>query len=514
MSQTVVAPRPVTDVAPPAVPPDAGRTPAPGGPALHTVVLVPTALTLLLGLWGVRRQDSMWRDESVTYQVAHRSLSEICRLLGNVDAVHGLYYLLMHTVFRVWDGGLLALRLPSVLAMTVTAGLVGLLGHRLAGPRAGLAAALVFAVSPTTQYYAQEGRSYALVCALVAWSSLLLCAAAEDRCRPGTWTAYAAVQLTACLLHEFAVLALLAHGVTLLTAGAARPVWRHWAGAGVVVALGLLPLAVLSQRQSAQVDWISPPGWGVLLGLAAGALPTAACTAHLVRRPTPGAVRLTRYAGPLLIVPPAALLLLSFWHPLFVGRYVLYSTIGGALLLGAALESVLPPAAACPAPRSPRGVLRAAAVPVTALTALAVSVPWQVHLRSPESRKDDVVAAARAVRELGRPGDGVLFLPQRRRDAQRVLPRAFRGLTDLALDRTAAASATLYGTEVSAPRLHARLLTVDRVVTVTDPPGEPVDTTPEERLKRRVLARDFHRCATRRVPGLVVSLWARSRGGC
>ena len=68
------------------------------------------------GLWGIERQDSMWRDESVTYQVAHRPLGELWGLLGHIDAVHGLYYLLMHTVFALWDGGLVALRLPSVLA--------------------------------------------------------------------------------------------------------------------------------------------------------------------------------------------------------------------------------------------------------------------------------------------------------------------------------------------------------------------------------------------------------------
>lgn len=63
--------------------------------------LLPALLALLMGLWGIRRENSMWRDESVTYQVAHRSLSEIWHLLGNADAVHGLYYFFMHALFAV-----------------------------------------------------------------------------------------------------------------------------------------------------------------------------------------------------------------------------------------------------------------------------------------------------------------------------------------------------------------------------------------------------------------------------
>ncbi|WP_236669854.1 glycosyltransferase family 39 protein [Streptomyces antimycoticus] len=156
----------------------------------------------------------MWRDESTTYQIAHRSVGEIGHLLGNADVAHGLYYLLMHAVFALWDGGLLALRLPSVLAMAATAAGVGLLGHRLAGPRAGLAAGLVFPLFPAVQRYAPEGRSYALVCAAVVVATHLLLSAVV-RLRKRTWAGYAAVASLACLLHEFAILAVAAHGIEL-----------------------------------------------------------------------------------------------------------------------------------------------------------------------------------------------------------------------------------------------------------------------------------------------------------
>lgn len=95
--------------------------------------VLPPLLAVLLGLWGLERRGSMWRDESVTWQVAHRPLGGIRELLGQVDAVHGLYYLLMHGVLLVWDGGLWALRLPSVAATALAAAGVAAIAHRLSG---------------------------------------------------------------------------------------------------------------------------------------------------------------------------------------------------------------------------------------------------------------------------------------------------------------------------------------------------------------------------------------------
>ncbi|MDT0478427.1 glycosyltransferase family 39 protein, partial [Streptomyces sp. DSM 41014] len=142
---------------------------------------------------------SLWSDEAVTYEVAHRSTADIWRLLAEADVVHGLHYFLMHAVFVLWDGGPVALRLPSVLAVAATAAGVGLLGHRLAGPRAGLLAGLALPLLPAMQRYAQEGRSYALVCALVTWGTWLLLEALDGGGRK-RWAGYGAVMLAACLL--------------------------------------------------------------------------------------------------------------------------------------------------------------------------------------------------------------------------------------------------------------------------------------------------------------------------
>lgn len=128
-------------------------------------VVAPMAVMLVIACWGLDR-GGIWRDEAATFQVARRTVPQIWRLLHEVDAVHGLYYLLMRPVLAVHPGEVL-LRLPSVAAAVTTTGLVAALGTRLARPRVGLWAGLLYAVTPMVGHYAQEGRSYAMVAAVL-----------------------------------------------------------------------------------------------------------------------------------------------------------------------------------------------------------------------------------------------------------------------------------------------------------------------------------------------------------
>ncbi|MCJ1680743.1 hypothetical protein MTF65_26030 [Streptomyces sp. APSN-46.1] len=450
---------------------------------------LPPLLAVLLGLWGLERGGSggggsMWRDESVTWQVAHRPLGALWELLGQVDAVHGLYYLLMHGVFGLWDGGLWALRLPSVAATALAAAGVAAVGHRLAGGRAALLAGAVYAVLPPVQMYAQEGRSYALVAAAVVWATYLML---RER-----WVPYAVVLLLGCWLHEFAVLALLAHA---FTAWRSRG-WR-WS-AGAVVAL-LLPLALVSARQAErQLGWLGRPSWQDW-----AAYGVVAALALLLARGAPAPSReLVRVALPLVLLPPGLLMVISLVHPWYVDRYVLYALAGLALLAGARAARVR--------------LVRVRAGWQWALVAALLVPPlgfWSAWLRTPESRKDDVLAVAAAVRERARPGDAVLFMPARRREWLLSSPEVYATLRDLALDRSPAASHSLWGGESAPAEIRARLRAAPRVLALLDPAGQPLDPYPAEAVKRRTLASEFELCAVSEVRGARVAVYARP-GAC
>src|SRR5689334_5647804 len=190
--------------------------------------LIPVLWTLALGLWGLPRQHSVWRDEAATWQVAQRSTTEIWHMLGQVDAVHGLYYLLMHGLFECFGPSTTTLRLPSVLAMAVAAACVTVIGHRLAGTGAGLGGGLAFGLLPAVQFYLQEGRPYALVAAGAAIATLLLVTVLEDHGRAALWAAYGGAVALCGLLNWLSLMMLPAHAATLAWAGARRGVWARW----------------------------------------------------------------------------------------------------------------------------------------------------------------------------------------------------------------------------------------------------------------------------------------------
>ncbi|MDQ1028830.1 mannosyltransferase [Streptomyces umbrinus] len=533
-------------------------------PQVAVAVLVPVLVMFGIGLWGIDR-GGMWRDEAVTFQVARRSLPQIWQLLHSVDAVHGLYYLLMHPVLAVHPGEV-ALRLPSLCAAAATAGLVAALGARLARPRVGLWAGLLYAVTPMAGHFAQEGRSYALVAAGVAASTLLLARAVtadadgdggggqggsggggrggdqEDapvgrlarHARVVGWCAYGGVVAVTVLLHEFAVLVLIAHAATLALARMPRRVWRDWACAAGAVLLVLLPLALISSGQAEQVAWLRPPGGGTverLLRSFTGPTmlvlgPYLLLIALALRHPfTPparrGELSVPTVALPLLLLPPAVLIVVSRHWPLYDDRYVLYALAGAPLLAAAGAERLVLAArraglARCEteglmrgsggapdsAPDSDPALVRGVRVPyaATLVGVLAITLAFVSQLpvlredRDPARRPDNLAVVSAAAAQRMSPGDPVLFLPSLGRRSALAYPKGFQGTRDIALEEPAPVSGTLYGRETGPDELRRRLAGLDRVWVVAEPyalksawfPSEPT-----ERVKLTVVGEEF-----------------------
>lgn len=470
---------------------------------------LPFLWTLAFGLWGLSREHSVWRDEAATWQVAAgRSTGEIWDLLGNVDAVHGLYYLLMHGLFEVFGASTTTLRLPSVLAVAVAAVCVAVMGRRLAGFWAGLGGGLALGLLPAVQFYLQEGRPYALVAAGAGLSTLLLVsllspepAGPGRRVRP-RWTAYGTAVLVCALLNWLSLLILPAHAVTLWWVRAGRAVWLRWCAHGAAALAGALPLILYSRGQSDQVSWIPPLTWHMLVGpgilLTVGGLCAAA--------DRPGRARLSAAAVglPLLAVPQLGLIGVSVVRPLFLDRYVLFSMVGLALLLGAALGAAV---RVC-APRFPRaGRLL---VPVVLGIAAVALLPVEVGKRAPASRIDDVLSVAGEVERLKRDGDAVLFVPAARRDTALVSPEAFTGLSDIALASTPVSSGTLKGEEAGPETIRAALLGRRRVLLVTDAARVAKEPSAErDRTKAAVLRERFAVVEDRQVRGRRVTVYER-----
>ncbi|MFF5338922.1 glycosyltransferase family 39 protein [Streptomyces sp. NPDC013181] len=464
--------------------------------------LVPALWTLALGLWGLSRQGSLWRDEAATWQVALRSGADIRALLGHVDAVHGLYYLLMHGLFDWFGPTTTTLRLPSVLAVAVAAACVAAVGERLAGRWAGLGGGMVLGLLPAVQFYLQEGRPYALVAAGTGVATLLLVTLVQGHGGWGRWAAYAGAVLCGALLNWFSLLVLPAHLVTLVWSGAGRRVAARWAVASAGAVAGALPLVLFTAEQAGQVSWIPPLTWHMLVG--PGVLLALGALAALADRPGAGRLSVASVGLPLLAVPQLGLVAVSLGKPLFLDRYVLFSMLGLALLAGGVCAAAVRAAA----PRFP--VASRWLVPGLLVCVVAALLPQSLAKRSPSSRVDDVLAMAADVRRLKEPGVAVVFLPSARRDARQVSPGAFTGLRDIALVRGPLASGTLSGVEAAPDRIRAAMLAERRILLVTDAPeAARTEHARRERVKAAVLREHFGIVADARVRGRRVTLYER-----
>jgi len=296
---------------------------------------VPAVATGLIAATGLNR-PGLWTDELATWGMATTPWSEFWPVLRYVDAVLAPYYVFMHVWVSVFGDSDLALRLPSLLAMVASAALIGGLGARLAGPTAGTLAGLVFAVLPSTSRYAAEVRPYGLT-VLVGCVATWLLVRAWDRPTFVRWAGYGLAVAVLGSLHIVAVLLVAAHA-WLVGAWKRRLWWRFALAAGVGVAV-VTPLLLYGSRQRHQVAYISPVGFysaipyaQVVFGGVALALLVVLLGLFGLPLRFPSAV-FTAWA----VVPPLALIVVSTVLPMFLPRYLVYTTPGWCLLAGVAL---------------------------------------------------------------------------------------------------------------------------------------------------------------------------------
>lgn len=221
-------------------------------------------------------------------------------------------------------------------------------------------------------------------------------------------------------------------------------------------------------------------------------------------RPRTGRLSAAAVGMPLLAVPQIGLIGLSLIQPLFLDRYVLFSLLGLALLIGAAVGSAVR-AAESPFPKASKWML-----PAVVVAAVAALLPQSLAKRSPASRVDDVLAVASEVRRLKGPGGAVLFIPSARRDTRSVSPEAFAGLRDIALAESPERSGTLKGVEAGPARIRAAMLAQQRILLVTDAArvAKPV-AAERDGTKASVLEGYFTAVADKQVRGRRVTVYER-----
>src|ERR1700712_2907391 len=140
-------------------------------------VLDPIGVGVLAGGVSLARagRPAFWYYEAATISAAYsRSLGQLWQMLGNVDAVHGLYYLLMHGWFCLFPPSEFWSRAPSALAVGGTAAGGVVLGKQMSTRTVAIAAGVICAILPRTTWAGIEARPSALSLMAAVWLTVLL----------------------------------------------------------------------------------------------------------------------------------------------------------------------------------------------------------------------------------------------------------------------------------------------------------------------------------------------------
>ncbi|MEN9935270.1 MAG: hypothetical protein RLZZ387_1849 [Chloroflexota bacterium] len=432
------------------------------------IFLLPVAIFLLalaLRLFAIDRQ-SLWYDEGLTVALAQRAPAQILRDAA-ADVHPPLYYWALHLWIGLLDTSEAAARSLSALSGAAAAALTAILGRRWFGSAAAIVSGVAAAVSPLAVHYGQEARMYAMAALLAAllWLALDLW---RETGRARWLALYALAALAALFTHYFMVTVVAAAGLAglaLLVHATPPPSRRRERGPGGVVfwlllhaalAAAYLPLAWGSRERitgwsvsqqgtppiqllgdvlrhfalgpSAPVEW-----WPLLLPFAALLL-VAPLTLHSSSAgegreatgeglltswgedrgarvsPAPAAGTPLLLAAAWLLVPLAAIALLSLSQPYYRPRFLLPALPAFHLLLGAG-AAALAAHLARPAllARSMRHHVVSLMIAVAALVLASVPALAREYT-DPRVWRDDYRGLARAIGVTARPNDAVVLV--------------------------------------------------------------------------------------------------------
>jgi hypothetical protein len=202
--------------------------------ALFAVALAASGLVLTLGLRAVYRAP-LNVDEELTVRVARASFGSI---FGTVRGRGGgpFHFWLEHLTLQ-WPGGLVGLRVPSIVFALAALAAVVLLAEELAGRTEAAAAAALVASAPLFVSYSSFGRPHTMLLAWIEWGTLAsLRAARQDDRR--LWIVAGVLLGSSVFVHPTAPLYALTAFATALVY-ARRPL-RAWPGA-CALAITLCP---------------------------------------------------------------------------------------------------------------------------------------------------------------------------------------------------------------------------------------------------------------------------------
>jgi mannosyltransferase len=374
-------------------------------------VAIITALAAAVRLRHLGEQ-SIWIDEAASATRATMPLHAMWHLISTRETNMALYFLLLRVWIDLFGQSEAALRLPSAFASIATVPVLYCAGRRMFGATAGIVAALLFALAPSSVYYAQEARGYSMEALGVA-GSLLFFVKVLDRPSAANLAGWTLTTVFAIYCHSLAATIIPAELVALPLGSPRTLPWRR-----LGIALGALTvlvgpyLALLVHNDHGQIDWVGPLTWvsaaNVLYGGVANEMWIDA-SGHLMVLATVfgmllGVVGFVRawdesreaaipyaLAASAIVGPVTLICLASFRNNLLFYRYLVFTTPALCLFISGGIAA-----------------LRGWRIQTMALVVLVTVFAWHTSHTLEYVQREPWREVATFIKASGRPGDALV----------------------------------------------------------------------------------------------------------
>lgn len=226
-------------------------------PGVRATALVLGVATLVALATRLLISRGLWVDEAISVRQARLPFGDMLGELAATDVHPPLYYAILWASRRLTGEGELALRLPSVIAGTLTVPAVFGLAREAFDRRTAVVAAVFAVAAPFLVWYSQEARMYGLfilLAVLAAWAQI-------RALKTGSWTAWVMVAIASAALvatQWFGVTTVVVQQVACAVVVRrrhdvqARAQAQRWAVSAALLALLLLPLVpyLITQLQA------------------------------------------------------------------------------------------------------------------------------------------------------------------------------------------------------------------------------------------------------------------------
>jgi mannosyltransferase len=378
-------------------------------PEVMAIAII-TALAAAVRLRHLGEQ-SIWVDEAASATRATMPLHAMWLLIGTRETNMALYFLILRVWIDLFGQSEAALRLPSAFASIATVPVLYCAGRRMFGATAGIVAALLFALAPSSVFYAQEARGYSMEALGVA-GSLLFFVKVLDRPSTANLAGWTLTTVFAIYCHSLAATIIPAELVVLPLGSLRTLPWRR-----LGIALGALTvlvgpyLALLVHNDHGQIDWLGPVTWvsaaNVLYGIANEMRIDA--SGHLMVLATAfgmllGVVGLVRawdesrekaipyaLAASAILVPVTLIGLASFRNNLLFYRYLVFTTPALCLFISGGIAA-----------------LRGWRIQTIALVVLVTVFAWHTSHTLQYVQREPWREIATFIKASGRPGDALV----------------------------------------------------------------------------------------------------------